>query len=321
MRQPETAPFRRAAKCGRSRKQAAWGASAEIPLAGFRGESERPAPPPPAQPDTTMRILRSVRRGFSLIELLTVLAIIAILAAILVPVVGRVRENAQRTVDLANLRSLGQAALIYASEHSGSLPPNNLPATAGTTGFVPVGSTATTTLYSFAAALALHGQVNNGALWVSPSDLVGTSGLGPILNNASPRDFASGTPSFNGATLSFQAFGGLRTSMGSNVPVLWTRGLIGSSGTWDADKQNSVYGGDGGHLFLLGGNVQFYQSLGPDEPSGLLVAVNGSRTRQLLRTAPALSGPAAWQTPMVLSSSGAGTGAGLAHGTTATGTP
>lgn len=268
-----------------------------------------------------MRTTLSARRGFTLVELLTVLAIIAILAAILVPVVGRVRENAQRTVDLANLRSLGQAALLYAGEHNGSLPPNNLPATAGATGFVPTGTTVTTTLYSYAAALSLYGQTNNGALWVSPSDLVGTPALGPILNNASPRDFAAGAPAFNGANLSFQAFAGLKTSMGSNVPVLWTRGLVAANGTWDSDKQNSVYGNDGGHVFLLGGNVQFYQSLGPDDASGLLVAVNGARTRQILNTVPKLSGAAAWQTPIVLSSTGAGTGAGLSHGTAATGTP
>lgn len=268
-----------------------------------------------------MRNLPSARRGFTLVELLTVLAIIAILAAILVPVVGRVRENAQRTVDLANLRSIGQAALLYASEHNGSLPPNNLPATAGATGFVPTGTTATTTIYSYAAALSLHAQLNNGALWVSPSDLVGTPGLGPILNNAAPREFATGSPAFNGANLSFQVFSGLKTSMGGNVPIAWTRGLTAADGAWDADKQNSVYGNDGGHVFLMGGNVQFYQSLGPDDASGLLVAVNGGRTRQVLNTVPVLGGAAAWQTPRVLSSTGAGTGAGLSNGATATGVP
>jgi prepilin-type N-terminal cleavage/methylation domain-containing protein len=268
-----------------------------------------------------MRSTNSPREGFTLIELLTVIAIIGILAAILIPVVGKVRETAQRASDLANIRSIGQAALVYAHEHNGSLPPTNLPAAAGTTGFIASGTASTTTLYSYAAALALGGGLNNAAVWVSPSDLVGTQGLSTILDNAQPRGFASTTPAFDGATLSFQAFSGLRTSMGATTPVVWTRGLAAATGAWDNDRQNSVYGSDGGHVFFLGGNVQFFDNLGPDDANGRLVAVNGNRTRQLLSAAPVLSGAGAWQTPRVLSSTGAGTGAGLAHNTPATGTP
>ena len=265
--------------------------------------------------------MRQCREGFTLVELLTVIAIIGILAAILIPVVGKVRENAQRAADLANLRSIGQAALVYAHEHNGSLPPTNLPATAGTAGFIPSGTSATTTLYSYAAALALGGGLNNAAVWVSPSDLVGTQGLTTILDNGQPRNFVTSTPAFDGATLSFQAFSGLRTSMGAHIPVVWTRGLIAATGVWDNDRQNSVYGGDGGHVFFLGGNVQFFDNLGSDDANGRLVAVNGARTRQLLASAQALSGTNAWQTPRVLSSIGAGTGAGLTHNTPVTGTP
>ncbi|MBK8476903.1 MAG: prepilin-type N-terminal cleavage/methylation domain-containing protein [Opitutaceae bacterium] len=268
-----------------------------------------------------MRHSTSPRESFTLVELLTVIAIIGILAAILIPVVGKVRENAQRASDLANIRSIGQAALVYAHEHNGSLPPTNLPAAAGTVGFIPTGTTATTTLYAYAAALALSGGLNNGAVWVSPADLVGTQGLATILDNARPRGFSSGTPAFDGATLSFQAFSGLRTSMGPNTPVVWTRGLAAATGDWDNDRQNSVYGSDGGHVFFLGGNVQFFDSLGPDDANGRLVAVNGNRTRQILTSAPVITGPSAWQTPRVLSSTGAGTGTGLAHNTPATGAP
>lgn len=270
-----------------------------------------------------MRPNAHTAEGFTLVELLTVIAIIGVLAAILIPVVGKVRENAQRASDLANIRSIGQAALVYAQKHNGNLPPTNLPATAGTTGFVPVGSSATTTLYSYAAALALSGGLNNGAVWVSPADLVGTQGLGNILDNGAGgvRSFSADTPAFNGATLSFQALSGLRTSMGANTPVVWTRGLIAATGTWDNDRQNSVYGGDGGHVFFLGGHVQFFDNLGADDANGRLVAANGARTRQLLAAAPAFTGGNAWRTPRVLSSAGAGTGAGLAHDTPVTGSP
>lgn len=51
--------------------------------------------------------------GFTLIELLTVIAIIAILAAILLPVLGRAREQGRRSSCMANLHQIGVAMRIY----------------------------------------------------------------------------------------------------------------------------------------------------------------------------------------------------------------
>lgn len=60
--------------------------------------------------------------AFTLIELLTVIAIIGILAAILIPTVGRVREQARTTQCLSNLRQIGTAMLLYANENRNLLP-------------------------------------------------------------------------------------------------------------------------------------------------------------------------------------------------------
>lgn len=56
--------------------------------------------------------------AFTLIELLTVIAIIGILAAILIPVVGSVRENARQAQCGSNQRQIALAVLMYESENN-----------------------------------------------------------------------------------------------------------------------------------------------------------------------------------------------------------
>ena len=68
----------------------------------------------------TMKNLRQL--AFTLIELLTVIAVIAILAAILIPVVGNVRQKADEATCLNNLRQIGTAIGLYQSDHKGAFP-------------------------------------------------------------------------------------------------------------------------------------------------------------------------------------------------------
>jgi prepilin-type N-terminal cleavage/methylation domain-containing protein/prepilin-type processing-associated H-X9-DG protein len=67
-----------------------------------------------------------MRRGFTLIELLVVIAIIAILAAILFPVFARAREKARQTSCLSNLKQLGLASRMYASDYDEHVVPGQL---------------------------------------------------------------------------------------------------------------------------------------------------------------------------------------------------
>ncbi len=62
-------------------------------------------------------------RGFTLVELLVVVAIISILGAILLPALSRARESANRSSCANNLRQMGLAFQMFASESNGYLPP------------------------------------------------------------------------------------------------------------------------------------------------------------------------------------------------------
>ena len=64
----------------------------------------------------------SRKSAFTLIELLTVIAIIGILAAILIPAIGAVREQANSSKSVANLRQIGNAVSMYTNVNNGKFP-------------------------------------------------------------------------------------------------------------------------------------------------------------------------------------------------------
>ena len=58
----------------------------------------------------------SHKRGFTIVELLVVIAIIALLVSILLPAIGKARDQAKLTQSLTNLSQLGKAHAAYAAE-------------------------------------------------------------------------------------------------------------------------------------------------------------------------------------------------------------
>lgn len=68
---------------------------------------------------------RSAWHGFTLVELLAVVGIVGLLTAILLPSLGRARQQANLVACAANLRTVGQALSMYANDNRGSLPISN----------------------------------------------------------------------------------------------------------------------------------------------------------------------------------------------------
>ncbi len=61
-------------------------------------------------------------RGFTVMELLTSIAVVVILALILIPVVGKIRYNANAVEGANNLRGIGSAFGLHIAQYNGQLP-------------------------------------------------------------------------------------------------------------------------------------------------------------------------------------------------------
>lgn len=166
-----------------------------------------------------------------------VACVVLLVAAIIIPPTHRVRETAQRPVAASNLRQIGQASLIFAGENQDKLP-------------------VATDVWDYARQLAVGTGLNDGTIWLNPSDPAAERdvGVSTVLNadrTALHPDFKSSRPAVAVALAEITA------ADPATTPIAWTRGLQ-PDGTWAA---HSPYGKQGGHILFLDGNVSFFRNL------------------------------------------------------------
>lgn len=79
---------------------------------------------------------RKSRKNFTLIELLVVVSIISILAAMLLPVLGKAREKARRSVCISQIGQISKALTMYSDDYDGNIPIKTDPTWTGQPQFI-----------------------------------------------------------------------------------------------------------------------------------------------------------------------------------------
>ena len=191
-----------------------------------------PSPPPRVAPPAARFSPRRL-----VLPLVVAACLAAIAAAFIATEVGAARMSARRSGDAAALRRIGLACRVFAETSGRPLP-------------------VATDVWDFARRLAIDGGLTEGASWLVEAEAAAPENwdVGEVLA-ANGKDLA---PSFAETRPSFAVLlSGLGPDAPGTTPVAWTRGLR-ADGTWDP---GSPYGGRGGHVVFLDGNVRYFRKI------------------------------------------------------------
>lgn len=107
-----------------------------------------------------------IEHAFTLIELLVVIAIISLLAGLLLPVLGRAKQNVKQAACVSNLRQIGAGCTVYQAENHERFPDHrDLKATLG---FHPWSDWPPSDPRSCWAAVVLSNQIGSDDVWQCP---------------------------------------------------------------------------------------------------------------------------------------------------------